>query len=117
MGTLLGFGTPFLFSARPFLRSKVTAHALGAGTGEPPSSYGAVDRSIDFGVPLRKGMGLFLMGAVDLRDENIMADQQPCLGFRERNSVGNAELSQQIEDARRNFAARRASAAVASLKR
>ena len=63
-----------------------------------------------------KGRGLFLMGAVVLRDEHITLDRQPCLGFRVRNSVGNAELSQQVEDARRNFAAFRAPAAAASLK-
>jgi hypothetical protein len=33
--------------------------APGAGTGEPPSSYGALDRSINSGVPFGKGTGVF----------------------------------------------------------
>jgi hypothetical protein len=106
MGTLLGIRHPSF--CPPFRDGNLIGHPSGGGTGEPPLSYGAVDRSIYFGVLFGKGVGLLLMGAVDLPDEHIMADQQPCLGFRERNSVGNAELSQQVGDARRNFAPLRA---------
>jgi len=34
-------------------------------------------------------MGLFLMGAVDLRDDHMMADQQPCFG-PERSEMPNS---------------------------
>jgi hypothetical protein len=53
MGTHKGFATPF-FCRRSMMATLPTTFR-GAGTGEPPPSYGAVDRSIDFGVPFWEG--------------------------------------------------------------
>jgi hypothetical protein len=54
MGTLSGFGTP-LFSHPPalWMRALLTGHGR-EGPGEPPSSYGEVDRSIKKGTRSRK---------------------------------------------------------------
>ena len=56
MGTLsrIGHTPPFFL---PFQKDNLTGHASGARTDEPPSSYGAVDRSINSGVPFGRGRG------------------------------------------------------------
>ena len=60
-GTLSGLSTPSFFLALSF-EAKSPATLWGAGTSEPPSRYGAVDRSIKSGVPFWEGRGLFLTG-------------------------------------------------------
>jgi hypothetical protein len=45
------------FSDYPFLLKQSHRPRSGSGTGEPPSSYGAVDRSINSGVPFWEGCG------------------------------------------------------------
>ena len=54
-----GFGTP-LFFCPPFIIAKSTATSGGRGPASLLESYGKRKRSIDSGVPFRKGTGRFL---------------------------------------------------------
>jgi hypothetical protein len=85
-------------------RCEATGHR-GAGTGEPPSSYGAVDRSINSGVPFGKGTGC-VNGPVGVRNGTHQRggrqSSQRILG-----TVTSSTRDQQVADFGRRFAAHR----------
>ena len=73
----------------PFARhGNLTSHTPGGGTGEPPSRYGAMDRSIKCGVPFGKGGRAVLSHRFGVGDESAEATVEISLIFSRMQDEG-----------------------------